>query len=134
MVTGRLPKVIIKVGLDASGLNQKQLAGRLGVDPGTVNKWLKGIQVPRPAVRKPLADTLGLDYLELLEAIDTFTAGENRDLRRSNQELRRENEKSRQELKDAAGRIIAAIDKFEDLAARMSEGLNQLQAERAEHT
>ena len=34
-------------GRKTLGLSQKQLAGRLGVDPGTLSRWETGIQDPK---------------------------------------------------------------------------------------
>lgn len=49
----------LREAVTASGLNESEIAARLGVDQKTVARWLVG-RVPYPRYRRALADTLGV--------------------------------------------------------------------------
>lgn len=78
----RAAKDIIRDGINALGISQKEFAKALGVDPATVSKWLRGTQVPRNSLVGLLAETMGVDEVELWRAIAAAQHDENRELRR----------------------------------------------------
>lgn len=62
----------------AAGLTQVKLAIRLGVDPGAVSGWERGIRMPDDQNREIIADFLGLtiaDYLVKYEATSDGSTG-----------------------------------------------------------
>jgi transcriptional regulator with XRE-family HTH domain len=95
---------MIRRGFDALGVQQRELAARVGVDPATVNKWLKGNQLPGPSVVPLLAAALDIDERELSQAIMTAQRTETRLARReaANATARHENDlmEMRQIVKD----------------------------------
>jgi len=52
----------------AAGLNQTQLAEILGVDPGRVREWERGLYAPRPSAIPTIAAAVRIDALELVGA------------------------------------------------------------------
>lgn len=78
---------VIQAGFNALGISQKQFAERLGVDPATVNRWLKGTQLPGPNVIPLLAKTISVDAGELYRAVGIAQSEEIRSLRRENTDL-----------------------------------------------
>ena len=58
---------------EAKGLNQSELARRLGVTPQAVQSWEAGKSTPRPPRMYELAKILGVDYLEL-SGVAPYTA------------------------------------------------------------
>lgn len=64
--TTRLVNRITDAQVNA-GMSQRALAAAVGVDPSTVNRWLKGNQLPDLKHLPALAKALGLDYSKLLE-------------------------------------------------------------------
>lgn len=61
---------IIREAIKGLGITQKQFAASIGVDPATVTKWIKGTQLPRPSIVSLLAETAGIEEIELLQAIN----------------------------------------------------------------
>ncbi len=51
----------IRSARDRRGLTPPKLAEKLGVRPGTVNKWESGEQMPSLLMLGPLCDVLGVD-------------------------------------------------------------------------
>lgn len=62
-----------------AGLNQSELARRLGITPQSVQAWESGRATPRPAMLTPLADALGIEAATLIAAILDGTPGDERD-------------------------------------------------------
>lgn len=56
----------VKSALEALGLNQKQLAEKVGVTSQAVTNWLKGADFPRPDKLLKLAITLNLNFDKLV--------------------------------------------------------------------
>lgn len=81
-MSGRSPKEIIGHALEQLGLSQKQFAKLVGVDPATVNRWLKGTQIPRGSIVAMIARTADIDVDDLWRAINAATIDENRLLKR----------------------------------------------------
>lgn len=73
---------------NALGIKQTELASRLGVDPGTVNRWLKGGSLPHPNVVPLLAQVLALDERELSQTIMSAQRDDSRRARREAAEAR----------------------------------------------
>lgn len=70
---------IIGEGRRRAGLNQSELARRLGITPQSVQAWESGRATPRPAMLTPLADALGMEAATLIAAILDGTPGDDRE-------------------------------------------------------
>lgn len=55
----------IKQFRKSTGMNQKELADKLGVTSKAVSAWERGIATPRPAMVEQLADAFGIQPYEL---------------------------------------------------------------------
>lgn len=67
-----------------SGMTQEQLANIIGTDKRKVSEWERGIfSVPLPMLRK-IADTLGLDWVTLIESIPEKKRSPIADARKAN--------------------------------------------------
>jgi transcriptional regulator with XRE-family HTH domain len=68
---------------NALGIKQTELAARLGVDPATINRWLKGGSLPHPKIVPLLAEALDIDERELAQAIMAGQRDETRQARQA---------------------------------------------------
>ncbi|MBB4682624.1 helix-turn-helix domain-containing protein [Amycolatopsis jiangsuensis] len=59
------PRTRLKVAIRRSGRTQERLAEELNVDPGTISRWVRGIQDPDPARLEALAQALGISRAQL---------------------------------------------------------------------
>lgn len=114
-MTQRAAKDIIRDGIDALGISQKEFAKMLGVDPATVSKWVKGTQRPRISLVGHLAETMGVDEVELWRAIAAAQHDENREFRREaarhdgNMAEMRKIVETNRDINEQIGRDIAAM-------------------------
>lgn len=104
----RAVKDIIRAAIDALGLSQKEFAERIGVDPATVNRWLKGTQYPARPMVALIAETAGISVTELALAI----AGETTD---QNRTLRQRAAKDRADRDFVVGKVSAFLEQYEEL-------------------
>lgn len=77
----RSPSEILRHAMERRGLNQKEFARLIKVDPGTVTKWLKGTQLPHPDRIATVAAAAGIDEAEFSLAINAARHAENRRLK-----------------------------------------------------
>lgn len=68
---------------NALGIKQTELAARLGVDPATINRWLKGGSLPHPKIVPLLAEALAIDEGELAQTIMVAQRDETRQARQA---------------------------------------------------
>ncbi len=61
----RLAGSLIRRRRQSLGLTQEELAKRVGVAQGTINKWETGLRLPRDYWRLRLAEELERDVIEL---------------------------------------------------------------------
>lgn len=128
----RAAKDLIRDGIDALGISQKQFAKAVGVDPATVSRWLRGTQVPRSSLVGRLAETMGVDEVELWRAIAAAQHDENRELRKVGNhydaalaEMREIVEVNR-DINEQIGRDIAAIrSEIRDLLTAILDTLTE---------
>lgn len=117
-MTQRLAKDLIRECIDALGISQKQFAKALGVDPATVSRWVKGTQVPQNSLVALLANTMGVDEVELWRAIAAAQHDENRELRRERDRVIRD----RDEMADEFMRYLARAN---EVMERIEQGLDE---------
>ena len=58
--------VNLKIALQRVGMTSRELAARTGVDESTVSLWLSGQRTPIIKNLRTIADTLGVNVVELL--------------------------------------------------------------------
>lgn len=69
----------IKKGVIVSGINQKQLAERLGVTQGTVSTWVRGTKNPTFAQVCALADCLEISMATFCQWNEEFRPTKTKD-------------------------------------------------------
>lgn len=127
-------------GFNALGTTQAEFAARLGVDPASVNRWLKGSQLPGPTIVPLLADTLGLELDELWKAIGIAQRDETKQARREASEARSQLEivlaemrhiiQENRDINDQIGRDVAELrTNFKEISKQLravSQSLNRI--------
>ena len=100
---------LLRQRVKALGLDQRDLALTVGVDPATVSRWLRGGALPNPNVVPLLAKTLEIQTDELWKAINSAQREELRDQRKRH---------------DAAlARVLQAVEERNKIDAEMAEDL-----------
>jgi len=116
-MTPRAVKDIIRDAIHALGVTQAQFAERLGVDPATVSRWVNGTQIPRRSLVSMVADTIGIDEVELWRAVAAAQLDETRDLRRERDRALAQRDELLSRLEEFAERL----QRLDPLISRLEE-------------
>lgn len=99
----------------ATGLQQKDVAQALGVNPSVVNRWESGVHAPEPKRINDLAAVLDLDAADLGARLLAATAEEAGQLRRQNSQLQAD----KRYLTERIDEMLASNDRLSSLLERL---------------
>lgn len=130
-------KELIGTAFSALGITQTELAAQLGVDPATVNRWLKGRALPNASIVPRLAELLEISEAVLDVAIRQAEREETDEAKTKNRTLARQNAELRQHvlsISSSAAEVIGKVQwlfsNYEEMGhtyVRMDDRLEELQ-------